>query len=63
MKCKRQNPHPFLCKSNDMEGTTPWLDSQVVLCMLLQLLRSLHGSQLHPKDEYSNEIVSEIGLY
>ena len=46
-----------------MEGTTPWLDSQVVLCMLLQLLRSLHGSQLHPKDEYSNEIVSEIGLY
>jgi hypothetical protein len=28
-------PHPFLCKNNDMEGTTPWLDSQVAVCVLL----------------------------
>jgi hypothetical protein len=48
-------PHPFLCKSNDMEGTTPWLDAQVVVCVFLKSHHADHGSPLHLRDKNLNE--------
>ena len=42
---EKHNRHPFGCKSNEMEGTSPWLDSQVVVYMFLQHPHKPHSQR------------------